>query len=155
MFTKLESLRAKIMEGQIVRSRRRWVRRTVVAVVLATVAVIGQSTAAYADVIAEGPGVRARGDWDWQTQNLTNVELSVRDLACDGSDVGVRLKIYHTNGTSESTQLRRNRTGCGTFTNWTGLAWVDVLPIAGVRVVGCVTEGNRCYESPYHDNPRT
>lgn len=122
---------------------------------MAMAATLGLTGIALADVVVEGPGVRARGDWNWSVggYSMTSIMLGVRDLSCDGRAVGVRLKIYHYGGPTELTRMREYHGGCGNAYTWTGLHWSANFQIQGARVVGCVLGGS-CYESEYHDNPR-
>ncbi|MFE0590316.1 hypothetical protein [Micromonospora echinospora] len=130
-----------------------WSRRVVVVAAMTLAAVMGLSSAAWADVIGEGPGVRARGDWTWGSSpyNLLDIQLGVRDTACDGRGASVHLRLYYDNGGTHDTQRRENHAGCGNAVNW-DTYWSGSGYIVGVRVIGCVIGGD-CYASPYHARP--
>jgi hypothetical protein len=135
-------------------------RRRILSIVALTFAFLfGFTQNAFADVIAEGPGVRGRGDWRWGVHELTNIYLGVRDLACDGDPVFVHLRVYYSRGTEWYDTLRRDYSGgCGTAANWYNLYTHTGATISGVRVIACVNRnwtGDDCYSSSYHDNPMT
>ncbi|WKU05469.1 hypothetical protein [Micromonospora sp. HUAS LYJ1] len=130
-----------------------WVRRVTVVVAVTFAAIMGLSGVASADVIGEGPGVRARADWNWSGSpySLTNIQLGVRDTACDGHGVTVQLRLFYQSGGSWLTDPRENHNGCGNAANWDTYYNANFI-IAGVKVVGCVIDGP-CYESAYHPRP--
>ncbi|MEU4567576.1 hypothetical protein [Micromonospora sp. NPDC023956] len=130
-----------------------WSRRVAIVVAMTLAAVMGLSSAASADVIGEGPGVRARADWNWSDSpySLSNIELGVRDTACDGRGVSIHLRLHWAYGGHLDTQRRENHNGCDNAANW-NTRWDGNFPIAGVTVYGCVIGGN-CYASAYHPRP--
>ncbi len=139
---------------------RRIRQRTLAALALTFVFVLGLTQNAYADVITENSGVRGRGDWTWGTYELKNVYLGVRDLACDGNSVYVHLRVYTAAGSSPfDTTHRENHNGCGTARDWHNLGVTANFRITGVRVRACVDHGwptgDNCVVSEYHDNPLT
>lgn len=111
---------------------------------------------AFADVVAENGGVRARADWDWGVQRLSNIDLGLRDLACDGNDVNMRLVITRqANPSITYSMIRTNSNGCGSARNWVDLSFSTSVRIEGVRVEACVNDfgSDTCVQSEYHDNP--
>jgi hypothetical protein len=137
---------------------RRMRRRVLTALALTFVIVFGLGQNAYADVIAEGSGVRGRGDWSWGVHELRNVYLGVRDLACDSNPVYVNLRVHFRDGTFTDTLRRDHHGGCGTAGDWYNL-YVSFGPtISGVQVRACVNRNfnsDLCYFSTKHDNPTT
>lgn len=139
---------------------RRMPRRVLTTLAFTLAFVLGLTQNAYADVIAEGPGVRGRGDWSWGVKELRNVYLGVRDLACDGDPVHVQLHVYFVDGTFTDRILHRSHHGgCGTAGNWHNLYQSFGAKIAGVKVQACVNRNfptaDSCYLSEYHNNPLT
>lgn len=133
-------------------------RRVLFMLALTFVFMFGLAQNAYADVIAEGSGVRGRGDWSWGVHELRNIYLGVRDLACDNDPVYVHLRVYFSSGTEWYDTLSRDHGGCGTANDWYNLYTNTGATISGVRVRACVNRnrtGDDCYMSAYHDNPLT
>lgn len=135
---------------------RRMRRRVLTTLTLTFVFVLGLTQNAYADVIAEGSGVRGRGDWSWGVRELRNISLSVRDLACDSNPVYVNMRVYFRDGTFTDTLRRDHHGGCGTADTWPNLYISFGATISGVRIRACVNrnfDNDLCYLSGYHDSP--
>jgi hypothetical protein len=124
-----------------------------VAVVGAALSLTGAPAHAAVRGDACGAGACGSATWNWSGDSrAVNINMNVRDTACDGHDVYISFLVYPT---IWETQQRRNSSGCNTSSTWRNLTLNQDGGISGLKVVVCVDDAgpNTCYKSRLIQNP--
>ncbi|HLL36761.1 MAG TPA: hypothetical protein VK545_23410 [Streptomyces sp.] len=95
------------------------------------------------------------GTFTWGTYSLSG-SMSVKDNECNGRKVGIRIVVYHFDGTAEMGTLRVFNGNCESpYQVWNGLSWSDSKKIQGFRVAGWQEGDDYYHAGNYVDNPLT
>lgn len=100
-------------------------------------------------------GTANQESWTWTRNYISNINLTVKDTACDNHSVYAYFVVHQSNGPDWSTAGRYNKQGCNTSVTWNGL-YINNGPydIKSVSFVVC-TEGVACTAAAAYDNPKT